>query len=685
MTYKKKVCIIGGGATGVALLWTLSQDKKAREEWDITLIHNQSQLGGHSLTYAVEHNGTTFDIDIGVQFIAPMLYPNVHEMLQRPEFKARVEVFDYNDLRIACAFPKEDGNYMNWGNFPEYQQGEKFQLFNKEMQAESAAFEKAVGRSIFGSMGKSLAKFFKTPPSSFKNPHRWENYFLKPYLSIINGYGAALMPETVFGDLFPLFTKFPLPKSWKMPTPLGNFNQPGVGWQRFTEGARSWVQAMADVAGELTPSTIHSGCCAQAVWTDETTGRVAVQWKKFGEGKTYEETFDKVVLTTDMWTNSVLLQNKNNQNLWDRLYEKYIGYGLKYDGPKPRHANVCDDPKGVKYAEKIEDAIWPLMWGMCFIHSDSSMLSPDLMDQKETLQFNAYYAPGKKDGNYNLSKTFTTYIQKNVLSDPDADGLYLTMYGYIPDPKKKDKVPDKGKVYFQEPWTHGKWTPAFMSGPKGELHKAQGLGSVSYPDQVDTNIYFAGNNTVADSEEGALVSAISMAEYAFNIKNPITGFNPLAWFIHHTYRNVMFPGYTAKKIMNFLRKIFYAEVALDSYAAILDTFWPARYVAQYTSQTVTGMPLELIRWFGINLIPLLLVELVVLLKKRDDVLSWILGVYLIGDLAQLAAYILYIFRNPGAQITGGYIFSMVTVIFLAIVRIIWLSSYRSANKKEKSA
>jgi hypothetical protein len=94
-----------------------------------------------------------------------------------------------------------------------------------------------------------------------------------------------------------------------------------------------------------------------------------------------------------------------------------------------------------------------------------------------------------------------------------------------------------------------KWTPAFMSGPKGDLHKAQGLGSVSYPGQADTNIYFAGNNTVADSEEGALVSAISMAEYAFHVKNPITGFNPLAWFIHHTYRNVMFPGFTAKKLM----------------------------------------------------------------------------------------------------------------------------------------
>ena len=685
MVYKKKVCIIGGGATGVALLWTLAQDKKAREAWDITLIHNQSQLGGHSLTYAVEHNGKTFDIDIGVQFIAPMLYPNVHEMLQRPEFKSRVEVFDYNDLRIACAFPQEDGKPMNWGNFPDYQQGDNFQLYNQEMRAESDAFEKAVGRSIFGSLGESLSTFFKSPPGSFKNPARWVNYFLKPYLSIINGYGAALMPETVFGDLFPLFTKFPLPKSWKLPTPLGNFNQPGVGWQRFTKGARTWVQAMADVAGDLSPSTIHNGCCAQAVWTDETTGRVTVQWKKIGETKLFEETFDKVVLTTDMWTNSVLLQNKNNKKLWDSLYETYIGYGLKYEGPRPRSANVCDDPKGVKYVEKIDDAVWPLMWGMCYIHSDSALLSPDLMEQKETLQFNAFYADGTSDGNYDLSKTFTTYIQKNVLSDSEADGLYLTMYGYIPDPKKKDKVPNSKKVYFQEPWTHGKWTPAFMSGPKGELHKAQGLGSVSYPGQMDTNIYFAGNNTVADSEEGALVSAISMAEYAFNVKNPITGFNPLAWFIHHTYRNVMFPGYTAKKIMNFLRKIFYAEVALDSYAAILDTFWPARYVAQYTSQTVTGMPLELIRWFGINLIPLLLVELVVLLKKRDDVLSWILGVYLIGDLAQLIAYIYYIVQNPGAKITGGFIFSIVTVVLLAIVRIIWLASYRSAAKKEKSA
>ncbi len=688
MADKRKACIIGGGATGVALLWTLSQDKKARQGWDFTLIHNQPQLGGHSLTYPVSHNGKTFNIDIGVQFIAPMLYPNVHLMLERPEFQSRVTVNNYPELKIACAFPRdENGKLMNWGNFRDYQQGEKFALYTKEMEEDSITFQNFIGRSIFGSASETLSGYFQSPPAGFKDPKHWVDFFLKPYLSIINGYGGALMHQTIFGDLFPLFTKFPLPQSWGLPTPLGSLTRPGIGWQRFTNGARSWVQAMADVAQTLTPTKIHLCSCVQAVWTDPETKKVTVQWKEktpqngdcvFPE-EACEETFDKVILTTDMWTNSILLNNEHNQVLWRKLYEKTIGYGLKYEGAHPAAAKLCGYPNA-KYRTK---PVWDLMWGMCYIHTDSTMLSPDLMDQKETLQFNAYYAPGTKDGNYDLSKTYTTYIQKNVLDNPDADGLYLTMYGYIPDPTK-DKVPAPGTICFQEPWTHGKWTPAFMSGPKGQLHQAQGLGDVPYPGQMDTNVYFAGNNTVADSEEGALDSAMAMAEYAFQVKYPLKSLNPIAWFIYLTYRNVMFPGYLANQIMKFLRGIFYVEVGLDSFTAILDTFRPAVYVAQYTPQVVTGMPLELIRWFGINLIPLFLIELVALLKKRDELLAWVLGIYLIGDLAQLGAYIYYILKNPGAPLTGGFLFSIATVIFLPMVRILWLLLYRSFTNKSKS-
>jgi hypothetical protein len=58
---------------------------------------------------------------------------------------------------------------------------------------------------------------------------------------------------------------------------------------------------------------------------------VTVQWQN-NKNKLHDETFDKVVLTTDMWMNSALLQNDKNKWLWDSLYEKYVGYGLKYEG-----------------------------------------------------------------------------------------------------------------------------------------------------------------------------------------------------------------------------------------------------------------------------------------------------------------------------------------------------------------
>ena len=533
MANKQKVCIVGGGATGVALLWALSQDPQASQEWDITLIHDQSTVGGHSLTYQVPWNGKTFPVDIGVQFISPMLYPNVHIMLQRPEFQSRVAVTEYDQLKIACAFPPENNNPLNWGNFPDYQQGPNFALYSEDMQFDAGAFQAFIEISLLEGWGnKTLAEYFASPPTAYRNQQQFINYILAPYLSIINGYGASLLDQTTFIDMFPLFATLPLPQSWGFPTPLGSFTNPGIGWQRFTNGAQSWVQAMADVAQTYVQSTIILNSKVTAALTDTSTGQVTVQWTT--NNVPNSGVFDKVVLTTDMWTNSGILQNNA---FWSSLYEKYVGYpGTPQDPCAPLPP---DSP------------VWPLMWGMCYIHTDSSMLSPDLMEQEETLQFNAYYAPGTNDGNFNLCRTFTTYIQKNVLEDPDADGLYLTMYGYIPDPAK-DKVPDPSKVFFQEQWTHGKWTPSFMGGPKADLHMAQGFGNISYPGQINTNIYFAGNNTTADSEEGALDSAMALANYAFGVEYPLGKLSAeslFAYFMYTVYHNVMFPKQNAGHAM----------------------------------------------------------------------------------------------------------------------------------------
>lgn len=330
--------------------------------------------------------------------------------------------------------------------------------------------------------------------------------------------------------MIPLFGSLPLPKSWGLPTPLGSFSNPGVGWQRFAKGAQSWVQAMADVALRNAPSSrLLLNSSVTAVWTDQTTGQVTVQWTD-QDIEQDSDTFDKVVLTTDMWTNSKLLNNSQNQYFWDNLYEKYIGYG------RDQQNNPLGDP-----------VVWDLMYGVCYVHSDENILSPDLRNQQETNQFNAYYA-GTGGGNYNLLDTFTTYIQKNVLgtpSDPDmnADGIYLTMYGYVPQPGQK--VPDQS-TWLTDPiiWTHGNWTPAAMGGAKSNLYLAQGKGNISYDGQMDTNIYFAGNNTTVDSEEGALISAMTIADYAFGVNYPLAKFSAESLFafgMYTLYHNVMFP------------------------------------------------------------------------------------------------------------------------------------------------
>jgi hypothetical protein len=117
------------------------------------------------------------------------------------------------------------------------------------------------------------------------------------------------------------------------------------------------------------------------------------------------------------------------------------------------------------------------------------------------------------------------------------------MYGYIPSKANGDTMPDPSKVIYTTPWTHGKWTPAFMGDAKKNLHVAQGLGNIAYAGQMNTNVYFSGNNATTDSEEGALDAAIAIAEYAFGGQYPFNGWvHPLAHEMYTIYKNLMFPA-----------------------------------------------------------------------------------------------------------------------------------------------
>ncbi len=518
---RQMVCVIGGGATGAALLWCLSQDADARQNYDVTLIHDAPTLGGHSYTVDVDWRGATIPVDLGVQLISPMVYPNLRVMLARPEFVDRVPLTDFDDLKVACAFPDSEGQPQNWGNFPEYQTGPLFTMYNDKVAADSERFRRFMEIGAFeGWFSKSLKEYFAEHGSEYEDERYFVHYFLWPYLSIINGYGAALMGETTIGDLIPFFAKIPL-----LPTPLGSVTVPGKGWQRFTFGASTWVQAMAAVAQSMAQPTIITNSKVVAVYTDADDGhKVHVSWTS-SDGSSHTDTFDKVVLTTDMYTNADLLNNPQNAHYWDLIYKDHIAKEL-----------------------------WPLQPGACYIHSDAGVLSPHLSPlQEEVLQFTAYWYTSKKYPNYDMFKSFTTYIQANLLANPAAKGLYNTMYGYIPDPEH-DKVPDPSKVIFQETWTHGHFAPSFQVPAKKTLYMAQAPGvTQSFPGQQPTNVYFAGNNTTYDSEEGALQAAMIIANYAFGVDYPLGGgsilhpslalSHELAAFLYKTfYTKVMFPG-----------------------------------------------------------------------------------------------------------------------------------------------
>ncbi len=514
------VCIIGGGIAGVGTWWTLAQAGQPGAGWDVTILHDDANFGGHALTVPVVHNGSTTLVDTGVQFYVPMFYPNIDALTRRPDIAPQVPVARYDSLKVACGFPRLNGAPQNWGNFDAYRTGADFALYTPAMYRNAQRFQDTIDIALVdGDGSKTVAEYFGGLAVPYENQDQFLDYFIYPYLSIINGYGASLSDQVTMDDLVPLFANIP----GRFPG-LGSFTAPGSGYGRFMNGASSLVQALATQAQQLKPATAWMDTTVLSVAAAPTLpGPVTVTWQT-QQGTQVSKQFDKVVITTDILTAGTLLNNSSNAQWWNALYSKYLA-----------------------------PSQWPLLPGKCYIHTDVSMLSPDLRQQQETLQFTAYYAPKSQPPYYDMFKTYTTYLQANIHNTVGSQGLYLTMYGYIPGPG--DKVPDPATVLFEEVWQHGMWLPTFMMGPKRNLHMAQGKGMTrSYPGQLDTGIYFAGNNTTADSLEHAFISGEIIANYAFGARYPL-GFEPLAFAMYELfYAEFMFPASSvAARLADFAR------------------------------------------------------------------------------------------------------------------------------------
>ena len=246
----QRICIIGGGASGVGLAWSLAKATQLglnKASYDITLVHDGLTVGGHSLSVPVTLGGKPVRVDCGVQMIAPTMYPLTLSMLALPEFQS-VQLAPV-DLKIACVFPGEvKSTVQYWGNFGDYRNtplGQSgmpdAQVFQNLLKAKlSIGWELDLAETVHTLIQKNANLFTNGDPTHFVT------YFLDGYMSIMNGYGDALLTELLVGDLAPLFD-------------LGyaSFTENVNGYGRFKDGADSWVQQMWALSGQQLGANIR--------------------------------------------------------------------------------------------------------------------------------------------------------------------------------------------------------------------------------------------------------------------------------------------------------------------------------------------------------------------------------------------------------------------------------------------
>lgn len=495
---RRRIAIIGGGASGCALAWALTRAGGAGAP-AVTLLHDEAALGGHSHTIPVEVDGVRCGVDIGVQYVTPTAYPNVFSMLDLPELGERCRAEAVRPIHFASAFTPE----LNWGNFPAYAEGPAFQAMQRpEVRAQGAELRgdlatawrrKLDGRSIFG---MRLREYLDL------KPHLRDGDFVRfaffPILSVFNGYTAYDLLEGTLGDLFPLFARLPF-----LDGPLTHFDQPGRGWYRFAGGAQRWVEAMAGLAAER-GATLRPGCPVTKV-VPRAGGGATVEWQE--GGRAAAEDFDEVVFTPDMRSVEELLAHDDNP-LWPRL------------------------------SGHVGEAHFATLPGVCIIHTDEGVLAPHTRAlQAEDVQFTGTHAWRPEADNpyglpYDLHSTYATHLQHHGIAEVPR-GLYVTMYAEA----QETFWPDPARVLHRKEWRHGRWLSSFFSASKAKLHEVQGLGG----------LWFAGNPATFDAEEGALLSALGVAtRMGVGFEVPWAGFagwrRPHAELLRrHFVDGIMFP------------------------------------------------------------------------------------------------------------------------------------------------
>jgi hypothetical protein len=119
---------------------------------------------------------------------------------------------------------------------------------------------------------------------------------------------------------------------------------------------------------------------------------------------------------------------------------------------------------------------------------------------------------------------------QNVMGTPAP--CYVSMYSE----DRAAVVPRPELTLFRRTWRHGRWFASFYREAKLALRRIQGVG----------NVWFGGNNTTFDSEEGALVSALAVAAQISDFDYPFNRFSSAALLFAY-FREALFPSKSTRE------------------------------------------------------------------------------------------------------------------------------------------
>ena len=120
--------------------------------------------------------------------------------------------------------------------------------------------------------------------------------------------------------------------------------------------------------------------------------------------------------------------------------------------------------------------------------------------------------------------------------------------------------------------------------------------------------------------------------------------------------------------MKYVIYVFYLELAANLFLIVQSLFFPASFVAQYASGAASPVAIELARWYGVLLIPIVWV-LFRALQMRGETLKLVLQAYLAFDLVQIVV----VFVSAGSLGWAPYVtVALVIELILAVARILCL-------------